>query len=164
MLHAILRDFQGLGAGVDHSLLHAFHLVAQHQGVGHAGGGSEVAQLQAALHLLQGQDTVARFAQFADRCQCVLVVGPGHRVLGTEGRLVDFGRGRAGRDAAQAQALQAQGVGGAKDAAHIVQAADVVQDDGEGEFVGGAVFLHRHATEFLDGKFSHGKWLFRLKK
>ena len=57
---------------------------------------------------------------------------PCHGVFGSEGGLVDFGVGWLGGDTAQVDGLDAEGVGGAEHAAHVVHAPHVVEHDDEG--------------------------------
>ena len=132
MLGAVLGNFQGQVAGIDHILPDAVDFVAEDEGVLAAGLPAEVrAELLRMDGLLHRHQRVAFGPQGGDGVHRVVVMLPRHGVLGAEGRLADLRGGRDGGNAAQEDPVDAEGVGGPEGGADIVRAADVVQDHDE---------------------------------
>ena len=63
VLGATLRDFQTAVGHVHHLLLHAFHFVAQHEGVALAGLWLKTLEAHTAMHLLDGADGITLLPQ-----------------------------------------------------------------------------------------------------
>ena len=155
MFRAVLRDFEGGIGGIDHILTNTFHFVAENEGIALGGVGAEGVELQATFHLLNGKHFVAFALQALNSVECVFKIFPTDAVFSAEGGFVDFCGRRTSRDAAEPYALKAESIGGAEHAAYVVQAADIVEDDDEGEFLRLVKRLDVHAVEFFNGEFAH---------
>ena len=155
MLRAVLRDFEGGIGGVNHILANTFHFVAENEGIALGGVDAEGVELQATFHLLNGKHFVAFALQALNSVERVFKIFPTDAVFSAEGGFVDFCGRRTSRDAAEPYALKAESIGGAEHAAYVVQAADIVENDDEGEFLRLVKRLDVHAVEFFNGEFAH---------
>lgn len=152
---AALRNLDAAVAGVDGLLRHAAHLVAQNDGQPLSWLDGELLQAHTAMHLLDRADAVAGGAQLGDGIQHCGVVRPRHGVLGTQGGLVNLGLGRNGGDAAQADALDQEGIGCAKHATHVHLAAHVVEHHGDGQLCKVAILLGIDTMQLEHGFLLH---------
>jgi len=152
MLGAELGDLEASVAEVHDLLVHAVDLVAEDEGVGPARLGAEVAQGRGGLGLLEGQDGVAFGAQSLDGLGGLGDGGPGHGVGCAQGGLADFLVGRGGREPAEQQAPEAEGVGGPEGGADVVAAAEVVEHQGQGQGGQQGVLFEAGPPEFGVGE------------
>ena len=80
-----------------------------------------------------GGDFVSAGAQVLEHRHRLPGVFPGHHLVGAQGGLGDGVLGRAAGDSAETELLDRGGIGRPKEGADVVQAADVVQEDGDGK-------------------------------
>ena len=146
MFRAELRYLQTTVAGVNNLLMHAFHLVAQHNGVAPPLLGREVVKHRAAFTLFHGHNPYATALQFGHGLHGRPVMPPADAVLGAEGRLVYFRVRRHGGYSAQQHFLNAEGVARAQHRTHVIHAAHVVEHDDERQLVSRLKLVHRQAV------------------
>ena len=136
MLGAELRNFNGTVRGIHHSLLHTLHLVAKHNCITFTGNCLKVLQCNATLAKLNGVYLITLGTQGINGIHCRLEILPLDNILGTKGSLMNLGTWRRCCYTAQHNALQAEGIAGAKHRAHIMQAAHIVEHNNQREFLG----------------------------
>ena len=128
MLGAVLGDFQGQVAGIDHILTDTIDFVAEDEGVLAARLAAEIhAELLRMDSLFHRHQRVALGPEGGDGVHRVVEMLPRDGILGAEGRLADLGGGRDGGNAAQEDPVDAEGIRGPEGGADVVRAADVVQ-------------------------------------
>ena len=128
MLGAVLGDFQGQVAGIDHILPDTIDFVAEDEGVLAARLAAEVrAELLRMDGLFHRYQHVTFGPQGGDGVHRIVEMLPRDGILGAEGRLADLGGGRDGGNAAQEDPVDAEGIRGPEGGADVVRAADVVQ-------------------------------------
>ena len=108
-----------------------------------------------AFGLFNAVNKVALLMELADGLLGGGVVGPADAVLGTECRFVDFGTGRCGGDAAEADGAYAERVAGAKHGAHVMERPHIVEHHDERQLLGAAELFHREPVHFYGSEFSH---------
>lgn len=165
MLGAKLGYFQASVAHVDNGLLHAFHLVSQDDGVAFVSMGIVgahlaehrlyVLQLGGVLHLLHAPHEEALVMELTHRVLGVLEVTPVDAVLASKRRLVYLRVGRAGRDAAKVDALNAESVAATEHTAYVIERPDIVEHHDERQLVGFLELLHRQAVHLYGSEFAH---------
>lgn len=156
---AYLGNFKRYITLVDNLLVNAVDLVSGDEGVAPARIGVEIFERNAAFDLFEGADGVALGVQAFDSFEGRRMIAPRDRVFGSESGFVDFGRRRAGCDAAQAYAFDGKGVAGSENGTDVIEAPHVVEDYDERNFFLPAVFLDRCAVEIPDCLFFHDKML-----
>ena len=144
----MLGDFQGEIACVDDVLPDAVDFVSEDEGVLPAGLAAEGVEPDGMDRLLDGDQGIACLAEPPDGFQGVSDVFPGHTVLRSEGRLVEFGGRRDGADAAEPDPVGLEGVGRPESGSDVVGAADVVEYQDDAAFREVPVGLRRDASEF----------------
>src|SRR5574344_65213 len=150
MFGAELRYLNASVAGIHYILPDTLHLVAEDDGIASAAVQMEVLQLSAVLHLFYGIDAVVILMQRCHGVHRVLKVCPWHTLFGAQCRLMYLGAGRTGADAAEHDSFYAESVARTEHAAHIVEAADVVEHHRYWQFVRLLILLYREAVH-LDG-------------
>ena len=103
------------------------------------------------MSLLDGIDGVTLCLQVMHGVECVLVILPFDGFFGTEGGLVDLGIRRAAAYAAEHDAFDAHGIGGAKDSTYVMLATNVIEYYDQRQFLRLAVLVEVHATHFGGG-------------
>ena len=155
MLGAVLGNLQGQVAGIDDILPDAVDFVAEHECVLAAGLAGEVrAEFLRMDGLLHRHQRVAFGPQGGDGVHRVVEMLPRNGILGAQGRFPDLGGGRNGRNAAQEDPVDAEGVGGPEGGADVVRAADVVQDYDEPGSGKPLIFSRRDTAQFDVQQFS----------
>ena len=159
MLDAVLRDFKAAVTERKELFLDTLYFVAEDDGDFRVaellGIVAEGVEFDTVVNLLYGKDFVALLLELADTVGSFLKVLPVYAVFGTEGGFVDVAMRRGGADAAEADLLDTKCIGSAEDRANVVLTADVVQYDGEGQFLCLFEFLNRDAVQFLHAKLFH---------
>ena len=120
VFRAKLRYLYATVGGIDHLLMHALHLVAEHQSVAARGVELQVMELRGTLDLLHGIDEHALTAQLLHRLKSRGEVTPRHGVLAAERGLVYFGVRRSGGDAAEIDRLHTERVAGTEHRPYIL--------------------------------------------
>ncbi len=88
--------------------------------------------IETLIHLLQQNDLITDLFQIPNDFQHIPVMVPCYALFGAEGGFRNLRLRRKTGDAAQPDFLHSHSVGGAKDGAHIVKAADVIKNNGYG--------------------------------
>ena len=107
----------------------------------------------AVLGLLHRQRVITLLFKSEDCLQRVGCIFPRHGIFGTQSRLMDFGRGRTGGDAAKHYFLYTESIGRAKNRTDVVQAPHIVEHNGKGQFRRALKLFHRKAVHLFYGKF-----------
>ena len=143
VLRSVLRNLQATVGSIDHFLMDALHLVAQHNGIALPRFRMELGKFRGALGLLDAQHRDALAAQRRDGLERRREVAPLDAVLCPQCRLVDLAVGRTAGDAAQTDGLEAEGIGRAQHRPYVVHRPHIVHHDHQRHLLGLAVFLHR---------------------
>ena len=155
MLGAVLGNFQRLVAGVHDVLPDTIDFIAEDKRVFPARLAEEIlAQFPGMDRLLHRHQRVAFGPQGGDGVHRVVEMLPRNGILGAQGRFPDLGGGRNGRNAAQEDPVDAEGVGGPEGGADVVRAADVVQDYDEPGSGKPLIFSRRDTAQFDVQQFS----------
>ena len=153
MFSAVLRNFYHAIASINYVLPYAFHFVAEHKGIFFPFFKNKLSEFMAVLGLLHRQRFITRLFKSEDCLQRVGCIFPRHGIFGTQSRLMDFGRGRTGCDAAKHNLLYTESIGRAKNRTHIVQAPHIVEHNDKGLFRRTPELVHRKAVHLFYGKF-----------
>lgn len=127
VLGAFLGDLDAEVGHIDYALVDAVDFVAGYYGYFCAFGIGEVGEVDAPFDLFENDYHITFAAEGLDGFGGCWEIAPGYRPFGTEGCLVYFRGGWGGRDTAQAQVVDAEGVGSAENRAYIVEGAYVVE-------------------------------------
>ena len=155
MFRAALRYFKAYVTLVDDGLVHAFYFMSEDERVFASFLRSEFLKLDAPFDLFEAAKGVAFALQVLYTLFRSLEITPRDRIFRAECCLVDFGRGRTGADAAQSQSFDGKGVARAEDRADVVEAADVVEYDGQCHFGLTAKVFYVDAVEVADAFLFH---------
>lgn len=100
VLGAALRDFDAEVGAIDYRLVDAVYFVAYDEGVFLAGLGGEIGQTDTTVDELETSYSVAFGPEGGNGVGGGREIAPDNRLFGSESRLMYFGRGRCGRNAA----------------------------------------------------------------
>jgi len=101
--------------------------------------GAPVEQINSVDAGFDGGDLVAALVQLIDQRCGVGMMFPGDGLFGAKRGFGNTGFRRAAGDAAEVEPVASGGVGGAEEGADVVEAADVIEEDGDGD--GGEAFV-----------------------
>ena len=135
--------------------MHSLHLVAQHYCVASVGVELQVLKLGRPLHLLYAVHEEAVVVQRLNRLGGSGEVAPRYGVFASERRLVNFGVGWGGSDAAKVYRLDAEGVARAEHRTHVVQRTHVVEHYDKGQFGSLVKLVNREPLHFYSTEFAH---------
>lgn len=155
MFGAALRYFETHVALVYDCLVNAFDLMAEDECIFASFLRSEFLKLDAPFYLFEAAECVAFALQVLYALFRSLEITPRDRIFCAERCFVDFRRWRTGADAAQSQSFDGKGVASAEDRADVVEAADVVEYDGQCHFGLTAKVFYVDAVEVADAFLFH---------
>ena len=129
MLGAELGNLESHVRGIHDLLADSVDLIAEDQGIfpafSHRIEGLEAHRIDC---LLDADDPVPAGTEFRYRGESAFGIFPWHAVLRSEACLVDFGRRGSRAYSAKPDRVRLEGIAGPEGRAHVVRAADIVQD------------------------------------